>query len=64
MPDRDLRIAVVDEDYLAPEGYRFLHVKQDEAAIAKKAVELLLGRIAGNRYEEDDYLIAGILRSI
>ena len=62
--EQDIRLACIDEDYLAPYGPVFLHVKQDEAAIAKKAVELLLGRIAGNRYEEDDYLIAGILRSI
>lgn len=62
--EQDIRLACIDEDYLAPYGPVFLHVKQNEAAIAKKAVELLLGRIAGNRYEDDDYLIAGILRNV
>ena len=51
--DKEIRLACVDEDYLAPYGPAFLHVKQDEAAIAEKAVEVLLGRIAGGRGEEE-----------
>ena len=60
--EQDIRLACLDEDYLAPFGPALLHVKQDETAIAGKAVELLLGRIAVKRYEEDDYLIPGILK--
>ena len=48
----------MDEDYLAPYGPAFLHVKQDEAAIAEKAVEVLLGRIAGGRGEEEILIYA------
>lgn len=59
--DEDLRIAVVDEDYLAPEGYRFLHVKQDEAAIAVKAVELLMMRIQNKSVGREDFLIPAVL---
>jgi GntR family transcriptional regulator of arabinose operon len=62
IPDRDLRIAVVDEDYLAPEGYRFLHVKQDEAAIAGKAVELLMMRIQKKAVNKEDFLIPAVLK--
>ena len=53
--DKEIRLACVDEDYLAPYGPAFLHVKQDEAAIAEKAVEVLLGRIAG---EEEVLILA------
>ena len=56
--DKEIRLACVDEDYLAPYGPAFLHVKQDEAAIAEKAVEVLLGRIAGERGEEEVLILA------
>lgn len=59
-PDMDMRLACIDEDYLAPEGAGFMHVKQDEKGIAQKAVELLLERITGTVLQEDDFLIPGI----
>nr|WP_308629032.1 hypothetical protein [uncultured Eisenbergiella sp.] len=61
--EQDIRLASLDEDYFAPFGPEFLHAKQDETAIAGKVVELLLERIAGKRYEEDDYMIPGILKN-
>lgn len=35
-------------------------MKQDEAAIAEKAVEVLLGRIAGGRGEEEILIVSKI----
>lgn len=59
-PDADMRLACIDEDYMAPEGAGFMHIRQDEKGIAQKAVELLLEQIAGTMGEEDDFLIPGI----
>lgn len=59
-PEEEIRIACVDEDYMAPEGTRFMHVKQDEKEIAKKALNILFSQISGNGAEEDDILIPGI----
>lgn len=59
-PDRDIHIAVVDEDYLAPQGCRFAHMRQNEAAIAEKATELLLRRMGGKVVTTEDFLIPAI----
>lgn len=52
-----LRVCCVDEDYLAPGGYTFTHMRQDERAIAYRAVELLLARLAGEQPEHEDVII-------
>lgn len=61
LPERGIRIATIDEDYLAPEGYHFLHMKQDEIAIAEKAVELLLSQLHERPVVKENYLIPAIL---
>lgn len=43
-----VRVCCVDEDYLAPGGFRFTHVKQDEQAIGVQAVDLLEERLNGS----------------
>ncbi|MEA5069182.1 MAG: GntR family transcriptional regulator [Christensenellaceae bacterium] len=40
-----VEVCSVDEDDMAPAGYTFTHMKQDEAAIAERAVALLLERL-------------------
>lgn len=57
LPRDAIRIATIDEDYLAPGGYQYMHMKQDEAAIAKKAVELLFDQCAAG---PEDVLIPAI----
>ena len=48
-----IKVCTVDEDYLAPCGYTFTHVKQDEIAIAQKAVEMLIKRIENGENDVD-----------
>ena len=57
-----LRVCCVDEDYEAPEGYRFTHVRQDEQAIARKAVEILEDRLQHGASALENCLIPGIFR--
>jgi DNA-binding LacI/PurR family transcriptional regulator len=56
----DFRVACIDEDALAPFGYTFMHMKQDESAIAEKAIALLLDRMAGNTVPQESHLIPAI----
>lgn len=59
-PGSQIQLACIDEDYLAPGGTSFMHVKQNEKEIAKKAVQLLLLQMDGSMGEEDDFLVPGI----
>ena len=52
----------VDDVYLVPGGSQYTHVKQDEAAMAKTAVEILMKQIAGETIEQDEIKIPGIFR--
>lgn len=52
----------VDEDYLAPEGFTFTHVKQDEVALANKTVEMMLERLDSHVPEVEDVLIPALFR--
>lgn len=52
----------VDDVYLVPGGQQYTHVKQDESAMAKKAVEVLMKQIAGENIEQDEIKIPGIFR--
>lgn len=55
-----IHIATIDEDYLAPNGYRFMHMKQDETAIAHKAVDLLTAQLQKKEVPAEDFLIPAI----
>ncbi len=57
---KDFRVACIDEDALAPFGYTFMHMKQDESAIAEKAVALLLDRMAGSTVPQESHLVPAI----
>ncbi len=46
---KDFKACCIDEDELAARGYVFTHMKQDEKAIARAVVDLLLPMIAGQR---------------
>ena len=52
----------VDEVYLVPGGAKYPHIKQNEASMAKTAVELLTEQIAGKSVEQDEVKIPGIFR--
>lgn len=52
----------VDDVYLVPGGSQYTHVKQDEAAMAKTAVDVLMKQIAGEIIEQDEIKIPGIFR--
>ena len=52
----------VDDVYLVPGGSRYTHVKQDEASMARKAVEILTAQITGEKIEQDEIKIPGIFR--
>lgn len=56
------RLYSIDEDHLAPGGYTFTHMKQDELAIGKLTVELLLESIQGKELEQEDYLVPATLQ--
>ncbi len=58
----ELKLCCFDEDYLAPEGFRFTHVKQDETRIAEKAVSLLIAQIRGEKSPAEDYRIPAVFR--
>jgi len=56
----DIAVCSIDEDSSYPAGYLFTHVKQDEEAIAKKAIELIIDMINGkNDNKIMDYKIPG-----
>lgn len=57
---KDLKACCFDEDYLSPHGYYFTHVKQDESAIADKAVSLLIAQIQNGEIKEEDYKLAAL----
>ncbi len=54
---KELKVCCIDEDYQAPGGYYFTHMKQDEKAIARLAVELLLQE---NRPAAKDYTVPAL----
>ena len=55
-----LRACCVDEDYLAPGGFTFTHVKQDEHTIAAKTVEMLEERLNNGTPMLEDCLVPGL----
>lgn len=57
-----LRVCCVDEDYLAPEGYTFTHVRQDEIGIAAQAVDILLSRLGDGDTPAEDAVRPAIFR--
>lgn len=59
---KDVSVCSIDEDYLAPGGFSFTHVRQDEAAIAKKAMSLMLSMINGKNKSVKRYQIQPIFR--
>jgi GntR family transcriptional regulator of arabinose operon len=59
-PEKDIRVACIDEDYISPFGTYFMHIRQDEKKIAEKSMEVLLQEIEGMMVEEDDFLITGL----
>lgn len=58
----DLMLASIDGDELSPYGMPYPYMKQDEVAIAEKAMELLIGRIKGESIAREDYLFAALYR--
>lgn len=60
--DEDLLVCCIDEDDLAPGGFSFTHMKQDEKEIAIKAMELLLTRLGSGPVKQEDYLVPAIFR--
>lgn len=61
-PGGEPRICCFDEDYLAPGGPRFTHVKQDEALIAKRAFALLRGELETGEISEEECLVPCVFR--
>lgn len=53
----DLKVCCIDEEYLAPNGYTFTHMKQDEKVIAKQSMELMLKSIEGKELSKENYEI-------
>lgn len=51
-----------DEVYLAPGGKRYAHIKQNEVAMAKKAVEVLEAQIRREKIKNKEIKIPGIFR--
>lgn len=59
----DIAVCGFDEDNASPTGYFFTHVKQDEIAIAERAMELIDGLLKGeNEGKIGNYKIPGIFR--
>ncbi|MGN0801769.1 MAG: GntR family transcriptional regulator [Candidatus Faecivicinus sp.] len=59
---RDFRACCIDEDYLAMGGFRFTHMRQDEIAVADKAVEVLLGLLDGSYAGRNDFRVPALFR--
>lgn len=53
-------ISSVDEDHLSANGYSYMHVKQDEKAIAETAVNVLMKKIRNDIDVKDCYRIPPI----
>lgn len=51
-----------DEVYLVPGGAHYAHIKQNEIAMAKKAVEVLRAQICREKIKNKEIKIPGILR--
>lgn len=51
-----------DEVYLVPGGAQYAHIKQNETAMANKAVEILEAQIRGEKIENNEIKIPGIFR--
>jgi len=59
----DIAVCSFDEDSSASTGFFFTHVKQDELAIAEKAMELIDAMLSGkSNVEITDYKIPGIFK--
>jgi len=57
-------VCSIDEDSNASTGFFFTHVKQDELAIAEKAMELIVAMLNGeNNIEITNYKIPGIFKT-
>ncbi len=54
---QDLAICCFDERYGYLGEYQFTHIKQDEAALAKKAVEVLLSMLAGTNMRRQSHVV-------
>ena len=59
----DMMLASIDGDELSPHGVPFAYIKQDEAGITKKAIELLVGRIDGEPIAKEDYLVHALFHA-
>ncbi|AUS95527.1 hypothetical protein CDQ84_11400 [Clostridium thermosuccinogenes] len=60
----DIAVCSIDEDSNASTGFFFTHVKQDELAIAEKAMELIVAMLNGeNNIEITNYKIPGIFKT-
>ena len=57
-----LRVCCIDEDYEAPTGYRFTHMRQDEREIARKAVDMLEDRLQNGASSVEECLIPALFR--
>lgn len=56
----NLKIATIDAEPLTPGGYPYMHMKQDEAKIAGKAVELLMEQLRGKGRQASEWLIPAV----
>lgn len=59
---RQITACTMDQVYLVPGGAKYAHVKQNEAAMAGKAMEILNLQIEGEKEIPGDIKIPGILR--
>ena len=59
---RDVRACCLDEDALATTGFFFTHMRQDELTIARRAAELLLQMLEGEKLPQQDIRVPSIFR--
>lgn len=59
---RQILACTMDQVYLVPGGIKYAHVKQNEVAMAKKAMEILKIQIEGEKEIPEDIKIPGIFR--
>ena len=57
---KDITVCCVDENDHAHGGYKYSHVKQDEATIAAIAMQLMLDRIGGRAIKQHDFLVSAL----
>lgn len=55
-------VCSIDAVYVVPGGPKYVHIKQNEVAIADKAMELLQEQIEGKRITEEEIKIPGIFQ--